>query len=266
MNHPAHSSSHHSSHAAAYCPLCFPSLVLHFICHCPYFLFTSHQLLHSTSSKLSPLAFVSIYSTPLFCRHCSSIDLYIPCDLDLSTGFLIFSLSWLACVDGIYLLVYAARGASHQSHSSIYIIIYTCMKCGLPRRRCVPVRRLFQISRDCTWTPSFCTHVSLEVWSNTVACYAPHFRLVIHCNNNVSIVQRPNCRNHWCRWWTRESVSNLFVSCLGYDRNEWGRYSLLFASRGANVVVNDFNAEAAQKVVDEIKKGVLVRSLVPARM
>ncbi|KAL0954852.1 hypothetical protein HGRIS_003791 [Hohenbuehelia grisea] len=31
-------------------------------------------------------------------------------------------------------------------------------------------------------------------------------------------------------------------------------YSLLFASRGANVVVNDFNAEAAQKVVDEIVK------------
>ncbi|PPQ99137.1 hypothetical protein CVT24_009327 [Panaeolus cyanescens] len=29
-------------------------------------------------------------------------------------------------------------------------------------------------------------------------------------------------------------------------------YSLLFASRGANVVVNDFNAEAAQKVVDQI--------------
>ncbi|KAH9481442.1 Peroxisomal hydratase-dehydrogenase-epimerase [Psilocybe cubensis] len=29
-------------------------------------------------------------------------------------------------------------------------------------------------------------------------------------------------------------------------------YSLLFASRGANVVVNDFNAAAAQKVVDEI--------------
>ncbi|KAG6857234.1 hypothetical protein H0H87_007653 [Tephrocybe sp. NHM501043] len=31
-------------------------------------------------------------------------------------------------------------------------------------------------------------------------------------------------------------------------------YSLLFASRGANVVVNDFNAAAAQKVVDEIVK------------
>ncbi|KAJ7034987.1 peroxisomal hydratase-dehydrogenase-epimerase [Mycena alexandri] len=29
-------------------------------------------------------------------------------------------------------------------------------------------------------------------------------------------------------------------------------YSLLFASRGANVVVNDFNAQAAQKVVDRI--------------
>lgn len=32
-------------------------------------------------------------------------------------------------------------------------------------------------------------------------------------------------------------------------------YSLLFASRGANVVVNDFNQAAAQKVVDEIKAG-----------
>ncbi|KXN91727.1 Peroxisomal hydratase-dehydrogenase-epimerase [Leucoagaricus sp. SymC.cos] len=31
-------------------------------------------------------------------------------------------------------------------------------------------------------------------------------------------------------------------------------YSLLFASRGANVVANDFNAAAAQKVVDEITK------------
>jgi multifunctional beta-oxidation protein len=31
-------------------------------------------------------------------------------------------------------------------------------------------------------------------------------------------------------------------------------YALLFASRGANIVVNDFNAAAAQKVVDEITK------------
>jgi multifunctional beta-oxidation protein len=32
----------------------------------------------------------------------------------------------------------------------------------------------------------------------------------------------------------------------------------LFASRGANVVVNDFNPAAAQKVVDEITKGAVV--------
>jgi multifunctional beta-oxidation protein len=44
-----------------------------------------------------------------------------------------------------------------------------------------------------------------------------------------------------------------------------GRYSLLFASRGANVVVNDFNPEAAQKVVDQINKGALTPLLVPAR-
>lgn len=43
-------------------------------------------------------------------------------------------------------------------------------------------------------------------------------------------------------------------------------YSLLFASRGANVVVNDFNAEAAQKVVDEIVKGMsLVHKLTAHR-
>ena len=35
------------------------------------------------------------------------------------------------------------------------------------------------------------------------------------------------------------------------------RYCLLFGSRGANVVVNDFNAAAAQAVVDEIKAGAL---------
>ena len=32
-------------------------------------------------------------------------------------------------------------------------------------------------------------------------------------------------------------------------------YSLLYGSRGANVVVNDFNKEAAQRVVDEINAG-----------
>lgn len=38
-------------------------------------------------------------------------------------------------------------------------------------------------------------------------------------------------------------------------------YSLLFASRGANVVVNDFNPAAAQKVVDEITKRELLPSI-----
>jgi multifunctional beta-oxidation protein len=32
---------------------------------------------------------------------------------------------------------------------------------------------------------------------------------------------------------------------------------LLYGSRGANVVVNDFNKDAAQKVVDEINAGAL---------
>ncbi|KAH8994975.1 peroxisomal hydratase-dehydrogenase-epimerase [Lactarius akahatsu] len=39
-------------------------------------------------------------------------------------------------------------------------------------------------------------------------------------------------------------------------------YSLLYGSRGANVVVNDFNKEAAQKVVDEINAGGTGRAVV----
>ncbi|KAH9068438.1 peroxisomal hydratase-dehydrogenase-epimerase [Lactarius deliciosus] len=39
-------------------------------------------------------------------------------------------------------------------------------------------------------------------------------------------------------------------------------YSLLYGSRGANVVVNDFNKEAAQKVVDEINAGGAGRAVV----
>jgi hypothetical protein len=35
-------------------------------------------------------------------------------------------------------------------------------------------------------------------------------------------------------------------------------YSILFASRGANVVVNDFNPSSAQKVVDEITNGMFL--------
>jgi multifunctional beta-oxidation protein len=41
----------------------------------------------------------------------------------------------------------------------------------------------------------------------------------------------------------------VYVGCVNDS------YALLFASRGANIVVNDFNAAAAQKVVDEITKG-----------
>lgn len=44
------------------------------------------------------------------------------------------------------------------------------------------------------------------------------------------------------RLFSRDDVQNL------------GSYSLLYASRGANVVVNDVSREAAQKVVDEIAK------------
>lgn len=38
-------------------------------------------------------------------------------------------------------------------------------------------------------------------------------------------------------------------------------YSIFFGSRGANVVVNDFNAENAQKVVDHIVKGASAQAL-----
>ena len=38
--------------------------------------------------------------------------------------------------------------------------------------------------------------------------------------------------------------------------NVLDRHSLFFASRGANIVVNDFNAKAAQDVVDQITKGL----------
>jgi len=49
------------------------------------------------------------------------------------------------------------------------------------------------------------------------------------------------------------SMLPISVVCLLFASS----YSLLFASRGANVVVNDFNGAAAQKVVDEITKGTL---------
>lgn len=75
--------------------------------------------------------------------------------------------------------------------------------------------------------------------------------------NYAAIVQRPHRRRHRSRRRPRESVSNTPVTSefRKVDVEAAGRYSLLFASRGANVVVNDFNQAAAQKVVDEITQG-----------
>ncbi|KAF8206509.1 peroxisomal hydratase-dehydrogenase-epimerase [Mycena galopus ATCC 62051] len=54
------------------------------------------------------------------------------------------------------------------------------------------------------------------------------------------------------------SFKGQTVVILGLEvASSSARYSLLFASRGANVVVNDFNPEAAQKVVDQIVNGEL---------
>jgi hypothetical protein len=182
MNHPAHSSSHHSSHAAAYYPV-LSLLLCNLSAIVLIFQFTSHQLfaqLHSISSKLSPLAFVGIYSTPFFCRHCSSIDLYIPCDLDLSTGFLIFS--WLACVDSIYLLMHCMLRRARlinliPQYTSLFIHqsrplqeVAACHVVSITLS--IPVRGLFQISRDCTPAPRF-MHMC-EAWllrSTLSSCY-----------------------------------------------------------------------------------------------
>jgi len=53
----------------------------------------------------------------------------------------------------------------------------------------------------------------------------------------------------------REFPDGLRPELFDFDILCLNRYSLLFASRGANVIVNDSNATAAQKVVDEITKG-----------
>jgi len=52
-----------------------------------------------------------------------------------------------------------------------------------------------------------------------------------------------------------ERPFSLFVLFLTDQMAFHSRYSLLYGSRGADVVVNDFNNEAAQKVVDEINAG-----------
>ena len=54
-------------------------------------------------------------------------------------------------------------------------------------------------------------------------------------------------------------VESLDTSCLaGKLTQKYGcrfSYALFFGSRNAKVVVNDVSVEAAQKVVDEVKKG-----------
>src|SRR5688572_20928329 len=89
-------------------------------------------------------------------------------------------------------------------------------------------------------------------WALPVSSLYPYIQ------NVTALVQGTHRRRHWC-WrrsrqgvclrgvFTHESTANMFRT--------GNSYSLLFASRGANVVVNDFNGAAAQKVVDEIVKG-----------
>lgn len=75
-------------------------------------------------------------------------------------------------------------------------------------------------------------------------------------NHVVAFIQRSYGGGHRGWWWTGQSVSLKALSRPDDNsRLRPSSYSLLFASRGANVVVNDFNAEAAQRVVDEIKHG-----------
>jgi hypothetical protein len=75
-------------------------------------------------------------------------------------------------------------------------------------------------------------------------------------NNHVALIQRAHRSHHWRRRRAGKGVrSRLQISCCTSYLWSIARYSLYFASRGANVVVNDFNRAAAQKVVDEITKG-----------
>lgn len=56
-------------------------------------------------------------------------------------------------------------------------------------------------------------------------------------------------------WVKRTSQVNKTTAPTETDLLVDDRYSLLFAERGANVVVNDMNKAAAQAVVDEITTG-----------
>lgn len=74
---------------------------------------------------------------------------------------------------------------------------------------------------------------------------------------NAPIFQRTRSRCYRRGWRSWQSVSfPLYCHCrLSVEWYFTFSYSLLYGSRGANVVVNDFNKEAAQKVVDEINAG-----------
>ncbi|KAJ8589032.1 hypothetical protein M405DRAFT_229049 [Rhizopogon salebrosus TDB-379] len=114
MNHPAHSSSSLFILCCCLSSFRFP-LALHSLCHVhiPSIPSTSAIALYS---KLFPLTFVGTYLTQQFCRGIVYLIHISICVLPASI-FLTFSWSWFAFADGIYLLVYAARGASHQSRS-----------------------------------------------------------------------------------------------------------------------------------------------------
>lgn len=79
-------------------------------------------------------------------------------------------------------------------------------------------------------------------------------------HHHVSFVCWTDSRRYRCRRRSRKGVSTSQSGVFGRVTKRYDySYSLLYASRGANVVVNDFNKDAAQKVVDEITQGMFVR-------
>lgn len=76
---------------------------------------------------------------------------------------------------------------------------------------------------------------------------------VIH-NHVATFVRGPHSYHHWRRRWAGQGVSYT-SRAVGVGIHRVRRYSLFYASRGANVVVNDVSQAASQKVVDEITKG-----------
>ena len=88
---------------------------------------------------------------------------------------------------------------------------------------------------------------------------SPHLQSSHHVS---TLLRGPHCRCYWRGRRSRQSVSLHSVSQTPGGCNDLiHSYSLLFASRGANVVVNDVSQAAAQKVVDEIVQGSILLSL-----